>query len=358
MLRAAHAMAVDGIAAPQDIDLAMRLGVRHPAGPIELTRSLDAATRDALDLPELDPELEPVVPRAAPMPDGLEVWGDPQVGVVGTGFMATGIAGVAAVAGQEVWLLGRSTRSTEAATQAISGLLAQAAQRDRLGGQSAREVAERVHATTDPLTLSRCDIVVESIAEDLAVKRSVLAELDPHLGRAELVATTTSSLRVSEIASATTRRDRVGGLHFFSPVAAMKLVEVAQTVDLSDELVARAAAWARSLGKVPVRCVDQPGFIVNTLLVPFLNDVVRAYEDGAGSPEELDELFVTEAGHPMGPFAVLDLIGLDVLLATLQGIHRADPGNDRLRPAQPLVDCVARGELGRKTGRGFHVYTS
>ena len=358
MLASAQAMASDGVAHADDIDLAMRLGVRHPVGPFELIGSLDATTRGALGLadPEGEGEGEAVSPARVPEP--TDSWTDPKVGVVGTGFMASGIACAAAVAGQEVWVLGRRSSSTARAMQMISTLLKQAAQRDRLGGQTTNEVLQRIRTTTDVRELVDCDLIVESVAEDLAIKRSVFAELDAHLPHAELLASTTSSLRVSEIAAATRRPARVGGLHFFSPVAAMKLVEVAQTADVPDALVARAAAWTRSLGKVPVRCVDRPGFIVNSLLVPFLNDVVRAHELGLGSPAELDELFVTEAGHPMGPFRLLDLIGLDVLLATLNGIHLADPDNDRLRPAGPLVQCVARGHLGRKTGRGFYDYSA
>ena len=358
MLGSAQSMVRDQVASAEDIDLAMRLGVRHPLGPIEMTRSLDAGTREALGLAEPEaPGMAAALDRAR-APGMADSWPDPRVGVAGTGFMGTGIACAAAVAGQEVWLLGRSRRSTEAGMQAIARLLEQAATRDRLGGQSAAEVMQRVRATTELSHLVGCDVVVEAVAENLAVKQALFGELDARLPGAELLATTTSSLRVSDIAAATRRPERVGGMHFFSPVAAMKLVEVARTTELSHAGVARAAAWAHSLGKVPVHCDDRPGFIVNSLLVPFLNDVVRAHEDGAGSPAELDDLFVCEANHPMGPFQLLDLIGLDVALAALRGIHHADPDNDRLRPARTLVECVARGDLGRKTGRGFHDYAA
>ncbi len=200
--------------------------------------------------------------------------------------------------------------------------------------------------------------MIEAVTEDLSIKRSVFSQLDQALPEAELLATNTSSLQVRDIAAAVGRPERVGALHFFSPVPAMKLVEVAGNERVPEELLLRAAAWARSIGKVPVRCADRAGFIVNSLLIPFLNDTVRAATEGAGTPTELDRILVTEAGHPMGPFQLLDFIGLDVSLAAQRALFAAEPGNERLRPADGLVQHVEAGHLGRKSGRGFYDYAS
>jgi 3-hydroxybutyryl-CoA dehydrogenase len=270
--------------------------------------------------------------------------------------MASGIAYAVALAGQDALVLGRSASSLQRAQAQVARAAALAAERDRLGGQSVDEVLGRITTTTEPVELDVCDLVIEAVSEDLAIKRGLFADLDRALPNVEFLATNTSSLQVREIASAVQRPDRLGGIHFFSPVAAMRLVEVVSCERLPEGLMNRAAAWARSIGKVPVRCADRSGFIVNALLIPFLNDVVRAGSEGAGSPAELDEILVTEAGHPMGPFQLLDFIGLDVSLAAQEALFASDRGNERLRPAASLVDHVARGHLGRKSGRGFYEY--
>ena len=360
MIRAANDMACDGVASPGDIDLAMCLGARHPVGPLALMRSLDPTTRDAL---QIGAEAYAPSPASGGVDgdiglgvDAGEPWSEAPVGVVGTGFMACGIACAIAVAGQQAVVLGRCVEATQGAHARVTQAMVRAAERDRLGGQSLDEVLGRVSTTTEASELSVCDLVIEAVAENLAVKREVFAGLDRTLSGAELLATNTSSLMVRDIAAAVKRPERLGALHFFSPVAAMKLVEVVTCEQLPDTLVGRAAGWVRSIGKVPVGCADRAGFIVNSLLIPFLNDVVRASAEGAGPPAELDEILVAEAGHPMGPFQLLDFIGLDVSLAAQETLFAADPGNERLRPAAPLVQRVAQGHLGRKTGQGFYDY--
>jgi 3-hydroxybutyryl-CoA dehydrogenase len=272
--------------------------------------------------------------------------------------MASGIAYAVAAAGQRAVVLGRSIAATASARGAVARALGAAAERDRLGGQSAEEILERIDTTTDLSELEACDLVIEAVTEDLTIKWSVFSQLDQALPEAELLATNTSSLQVRDIAEAVDRPDRVGALHFFSPVPAMKLVEVVGHESVPDVLLDRAAAWARSIGKVSVRCADRAGFIVNSLLIPFLNDTVRAGAEGAGTPAELDRILVAEAGHPMGPFQLLDFIGLDVSLTAQRALFAAEPGNERLRPADALVQHVEAGRLGRKSGRGFYDYES
>lgn len=367
MLRAAEDMVRAGTAAAADIDLAMCSGVRHPVGPVMLAHALDTATRRELRLDAQPPSLtastagdtESIAGPAAPYRPGAGTpWSDAPIGVVGTGFMASGIAYAVAAAGQHVVVLGRSAEATQSTREAVARALGVAAERDRLGGQSVEGILERISTAVHVSALEVCRLVIEAVTEDLSIKRSVFSQLDQALPEAELLATNTSSLRVGDIAAALGRPERVGALHFFSPVPAMKLVEVVGHERVPDLLLLQAAAWARSIGKVPVRCADRAGFIVNSLLIPFLNDTVRAGTEGGSTPAELDRLLVAEAGHPMGPFQLLDFIGLDVSLAAQRALFTAEPGNERLRPADALVQHVEAGRLGRKSGRGFYDYES
>lgn len=358
MLRSAAQMHAEGVCSFDDLDTAMRLGARHPAGPLEIIASLDPGTREELGLPEVRRDIE----SAAMGPEGVsaepaERWSDAPVGVVGSGFMAAGIAYAIVAAGQEVRLWGRTPEATAAAVERVEAGLARAVSRGHLDEEQARAAAARLATATELKLLRPCDLVIEAVAEDLTIKRAVFTHLDAALPRTELLATNTSSLRVTDIATAVARPRRVGALHFFSPVAAMKLVEVVEPMRLPVELVDRGAAWVRSLDKVPVRSVDRPGFIVNALLVPFLNDAVRAHENGHGTITDIDQLITTGAGFPMGPFALLDFIGLDISLAAQRSIFDA-AGGERLRPARLLVENVAAGRLGRKAGLGFYDYTS
>jgi len=355
MLRSAAQMHAAGVCSAADLNTAMRLGARHPAGPLEIIAELDPTAREEFELPDVAAEAEPI--GAAPDGGAATPWSDAPVGVVGSGFMASGIAYATAVAGQEVRLVGRTPAAVERAVGQVQSGLAKAAARGHLDEQQARAAAARLTTGTELELLAPCQLVIEAVAEDLAIKRAVFAQLDTALPRAELLATNTSSLRVRDIATAVSSPHRVGALHFFSPVAAMRLVEVVGSDALAPNMLERGAAWVRSLGKVPVRCADRSGFIVNALLIPFLNDAVQAYEDGHGSITEIDELVTTGAGFPMGPFALLDFIGLDISLAAQRSIFEAD-GDERLRPARLLAARVAAGHLGRKSRQGFYDYTS
>lgn len=349
MLRSAAAIVADGVCSAADVDTAMRLGARHPAGPFELIARLDPATRARHRLPEPAPDGS--APAAAAAADHAQPWSDAPVGVVGTGFMASGIVYTIAVAGQPVRMLGRTEAATASAVASIESALAKASARGRIDERQARAAAARVTTDTRLATLAPCELVIEAVSEHMTTKRGVFSALDAGLPEAQLLATNTSSLRVAEIATATRRPDRVGALHFFSPAAAMRLVEVSAPASLTE----RACAWARSLGKVPVCCADRPGFIVNSLLIPFLNDAVRLHQRGGGSIAELDELVTSGAGFPMGPFSLLDFIGLDVSLAAQRTLYEVG-GDERLRPAELLVAQVDEGRLGRKSGVGFYDY--
>jgi 3-hydroxybutyryl-CoA dehydrogenase len=196
------------------------------------------------------------------------------------------------------------------------------------------------------------DLIVEAVAEDLSVKQAVLAQIDRLARPAAVLATNTSSYRVAEVMHDVSAQRRTLALHFFNPAAVMKLVEVVPGPG-SESVLDVATAWARSLGKSPVRCADARGFIVNRLLIPYLNDAARLHENGA-TVAEIDAAMTGAPGLPMGPFALLDLIGLDVTVAALSSMAEAEPTDKRLVPATILVQLVAEGRLGRKSGAGFH----
>jgi 3-hydroxybutyryl-CoA dehydrogenase len=235
--------------------------------------------------------------------------------------------------------------------------LAQSVQRsvdgERMNPEEAAALLDRVSTTLDIADLAECDLVVEAVSEDLETKSQIFQELDRAVKPEAILATSTSSLSVVDLGAVTDHPERVVGLHFFNPAPVMQLVEVVRTVASSPEAESRASAWVRSIGKQPVHCRDRAGFIVNFLLFPYLNDAVRMHEEGYSTPEEIDTAMKLGCAHPMGPFELMDIIGLDVTYAVLTALHQ-EFRERRLAPAPLLEHMVRAGFLGRKTGRGFY----
>ena len=390
-LNAAVRMYDGGFASREDIDAAMQLGCGHPMGPLalldligldssyEICEALWRQFRDDQDAPAPllkqflvagylgrktgrgfyryeAPESSKVI-DAIPDEAGVASSDINTVGVVGTGLMASGIAEVAAKAGNEVILRGRSEASIKKAKGAVKKSLDKAVSRGKLEQAKADEILDRVTTTLEFDDLAEADVVVEAVAEDLEIKREVFAELDRSIKPGAILATTTSSLPVVDMAAVTSRPDQVIGLHFFNPAPVMKLVEVVRTVATSGDVEKRALSWIRALRKHPVRCRDRAGFIVNFLLFPYLNDAVLMHEQGYGTVEDIDAAMKLGCGHPMGPFQLMDVVGLDVTYAILNSLHE-EFRERRYAPAPLLEHMVRAGYLGRKAGRGFYDYGS
>jgi 3-hydroxybutyryl-CoA dehydrogenase len=278
-----------------------------------------------------------------------------RVGIVGSGIMGSGIAEVAAKAGSTVVLRSRKQESADAMVAALGTSLAKQVSRGKLDEAEADAMQGRVSATADLEALADCDMVIESVVEDLDVKKQLFVELDRIVKGGAILATNTSTLPVVEMAVETGRPERVVGVHFFNPAPAMSLVEVVRTLLSSDETVAEAVAFAEACGKGPVVVEDRAGFIVNALLFPYLNNAVRMLENRTASRDDIDAAMKGGCGFPMGPLALLDLVGLDTSVAILDALYLEfrDPNY----AAVPLLRrMVAAGLLGKKSGVGFYDY--
>jgi 3-hydroxybutyryl-CoA dehydrogenase len=381
----------------EDIDAAMRLGCGLPMGPLALLDliGLDTAyeildtmyrqSRDRLHAPAPiikqmvtaglrgrktghgfytyeAPDSPTVVPDAltpsAEDSDGERVTPGADVrtvGVVGSGTMATGIIEVFARAGYDVVYVARGTEKVGRVRSAVERSLDKAVLRGKIEEADRDDVLSRLTGSPSLDDLGDCDLVVEAVVEELSVKRALFATFDEICKPGSVLATTTSSLPVVELAMATSRPADVVGLHFFNPAPAMKLVEVVRTVATSDETVATALAACHRLDKHPVVCGDRAGFIVNALLFPYLNDAVKMLDANYASADDIDNAMKVGCGYPMGPFELLDVIGLDVALAIQRTLYQEfrEPG---FAPAPLLEHLVTAGYLGRKAGRGFHDY--
>ncbi|MDP9226047.1 MAG: 3-hydroxybutyryl-CoA dehydrogenase, partial [Actinomycetota bacterium] len=265
------------------------------------------------------------------------------------------IAEVAARAGNQVVLRGRTDAALDDAKAVLEASVAKAVEGGKVEAAAAADLLARVTPTLEVTDLAGCDLVVEAVAEDLEVKTGIFQELDRTVKPEAILATSTSSLPVVDMGAVTDRPERVIGLHFFNPAPVMQLVEVVRTVATSPEVESRASAWVRSVGKHPIRCRDRAGFIVNFLLFPYLNDAVRMHEEGYSTPREIDTAMKLGCAHPVGPFELMDIIGLDVTYAILGSLHE-EFRERRLAPAPLLEHMVRAGFLGRKTGRGFYEY--
>ena len=280
-----------------------------------------------------------------------------KAGVVGLGTMGAGIAQLCVEAsvetvGREVTLeLGARARDR------IGHFLTRKVEKGRMQQEERDAAVERLALTTDVSDLADCDLVIEAIVEDLPAKRELFAELDRICRPDTILATNTSALSVTEIAAATRRPERVVGMHFFNPAPLLPLVEVVRTELTTDAPFEGAYAFAERLGKTPIRCHDTPGFVVNRVLIPLLNDCVRVLDEARVSPEDLDAGMKGGAGWPMGPCELVDLVGIDIHVHASEALYEKlrEP---RMAPPPRLVAMAAAGMLGRKSGRGFYTYDS
>ncbi len=365
-LNHAATMFASEYATRDDIDAAMRFGCGYPIGPLALIEALGADTVVS-GLGKLHAETGDPLHQPAPVlrdlagAEGAADAAEPQlrheigtVGVVGTGTMAAGIAEVFAKAGHDVVFVGRSDEKVDGVVAQITKNLDKAVAKGKLDEDAKAAVLGRLTGATSREALADVDLVVEAIAEDMDVKRELFTDLDRIVKQGAILATTTSSLSISELASVTGRPEDVVGLHFFNPAPIMKLVEVVSAPTTSPEVAETAKAISTAVGKHPVSCTDRAGFIVNALLFPYLNDAVKLHEAGDDSLDDIDAA-MKETQLPMGPFQLLDVVGNDVSLAiekTLVGAF----GHTGWEPAPTLVRLVEEGKLGRKTGEGFHSY--
>jgi 3-hydroxybutyryl-CoA dehydrogenase len=277
------------------------------------------------------------------------------VGVVGAGFMGSGIAESSAAVGKHVLIYEPDETPLALSREALRTSVDRAASRGKLSADEAEALIDRIVYTTRLEDLRGADAVVEAVTEDARIKREVFARVDAELPDAKFLASNTSSIPIAELAAHTERPDRVIGLHFFSPVPVMKLVEVVVALETSDATVSAAEEFAQELGKHAIRTKDRSGFIVNMLLVPYLMAAVRMYEDDFASREDIDEGMRLGCGHPMGPLTLCDFIGLDVLYAVCDSLYE-EFKRDEYAPPPLMKRMVAAGRLGRKSGRGFYEY--
>jgi 3-hydroxybutyryl-CoA dehydrogenase len=392
-LNHAAAMYAERYASREDIDASMKLGCGLPMGPLALLDliGLDTAfeildtmykqSRDRLHAPTpifkqmitagflgrkvgrgfytYDGPDSPnvVVDSNAPVAEvgSAEPRAIRQVGVVGSGTMATGIIEVFAKAGYEVLFIARSADKIGKVTAGLQRSLDKAVQRGKLSEADRDAALARITGSQRLDDLAAADLVLEAVVEELSVKQALFSNLDEICKPGAILATTTSSLPVIEGAAATSRQADVIGMHFFNPAAVMQLVEVVSTVSTAPEVAATAVDLATKLGKHPVRCGDRAGFIVNALLFPYLNDAVKMLEAHYATSEDIDSAMKVGCGYPMGPFELLDVVGLDVSLAIQRVLYQEfrEPG---FAPAPLLEHLVRAGRLGRKTGKGFRDY--
>jgi 3-hydroxybutyryl-CoA dehydrogenase len=278
-----------------------------------------------------------------------------KVGILGSGIMGSGLAEVAARAGFEVVVRSRSLTAANAMVASIDKGFIKAIERGKSTEEERAAVLGRITATDHLGAVADCDLVIESVVEDLAVKKALFAELEQIVKPDGILATNTSTLPVVEMAMVTQRPDKVCGIHFFNPAPMMKLVEVVRPITASDETVATALQFATTCGKDAVEVKDRAGFIVNALLFPYLNNAIRMWETGTASMESIDTAMKGGCNFPMGPFALLDLVGLDTSLAILDALH-AEFADSNYAAVPTLRRMVAAGHLGRKTKRGFYTY--
>jgi 3-hydroxybutyryl-CoA dehydrogenase len=280
-----------------------------------------------------------------------------RLGVVGSGVMGAGIAECAARGGYEVVLRSRRPEAAAATSAALERSLARRVDRGKMPPEERDTILSRIIATSDLEDLAICDLVIESIVEDLAAKQQLFAQLDRICPAGVVLASNTSTLAVIDLAMSTGRPDLVCGIHFFNPAPVMAVVEIVRPLTASDETIAYCRTFAESCGKRPVEVKDRAGFVVNGLLFPYLNNAARLFEAGVAGRDDIDVAMKGACGFAMGPLATLDLVGLDTSVAILEVLHR-ELGDANYAPATVLREMVAGGRLGRKSGEGFYTYRS
>jgi 3-hydroxybutyryl-CoA dehydrogenase len=278
-----------------------------------------------------------------------------RVGVVGFGLMGHGIAQVSAQAGCQVIVRETEQRFLEAGFKRLEGSLERLVRGGKLAEGDAKAARSRITGTTRVEALRDCELVIEAVTEDLALKKALYGELDRVCPPPTIFCSNTSSMTIAELAAVTRRPDRFAGLHFFNPVQVMKLVEIVQAISTSEATIESLRGFVAKLGKRGVVCKDTPGFIVNRLLIPYLVGAIRALEEGVASADEIDEAMKLGAGYPMGPFTLLDYVGLDTTYHAANVLYEEfrDPA---VAPPPLLKRLVLAGHYGRKTGRGFYTY--
>ncbi len=279
-----------------------------------------------------------------------------RLGIVGSGIMGSGIAEVAAKAGFDVVLRSRRQESADSMVASLEKSLTRQVEKGKLEDAVKAEVLARVSGTERLADLADCDLVIESVIEDLAVKKALFNELDKVVKDGAILATNTSTLPVVEMAVETGRHHQVCGVHFFNPAPAMALVEIVRPLTASDGTIKAVTAFAEACGKTPVEVADRAGFIVNALLFPYLNNAVRLMENGTAERDGIDAAMKGGCGFPMGPLALLDLVGLDTSLAILDALY-AEFRDPNYAPVPLLRRMVTAGQLGRKSGKGFYDYS-
>ncbi|BAN48690.1 3-hydroxybutyryl-CoA dehydrogenase [Metapseudomonas resinovorans] len=278
-----------------------------------------------------------------------------RIGVIGAGTMGSGIAQVCASAGLRVTLIDVSESALARGMQAMDEGLQRLVRKGRISEARHQEALARVHTTTDYGCLAETDLVIEAATENLELKLRILRQIEEVVSAETLIATNTSSLSITQLAAVLRRPERFIGLHFFNPVPAMQLLELIRGLQTSSQTHARVETFANVIGKTPITVENAPGFVVNRILIPMINEAVFVLQEGLASAQDIDTGMQLGCNHPIGPLALADLIGLDTLLAIMQVLHEGF-GDPKYRPARLLKDLVAAGHLGRKSGRGFHSY--